>query len=183
MSHLQPESRPTIPGESQSGSLDRPFLLRELGVTPDSHKRFHDLCVPEIHRVSTVAEVILHRPMREAAERIIRTSEDILRNCEQDPDDIREEINFHLLIRRVADNLEEYASLVSKHRNPAEVAERIREYEQTIETAADWFERLLERMKANDGKHALHRLKILSVLLNTDPAPVAPQSELPGEDS
>jgi len=104
------------------------------------------------------------RHLRTTVDALAKNFDAIIMNLEGDPDDMRVENALPNIMKRAAGALEEYLPLASQHAPAAAVRTRMDEIELMLSEGAIWLDRVLERMRSNDGQGIEARVQVLSAV-------------------
>lgn len=147
--------------DSQRQGQDDP--LRELiGVTDRSFRNWRQSCEIVLERIREAQKFVVNRAFYAEISALTEVLEDIQKNCDQDPDDIREEIDLPNHLELIASTLDEYLPLSARALYSKDVHDRVTELEEAISKAAPGLRETLQRMRNNDGKNVLARAKVIS---------------------
>ena len=149
-------------GKGPFADAEMPQLLDLVGVTSKSLERYQSGVRGALERIQSYGERVMSRSVRQNALEAADILAQIVINCDNDPDDIREEIALPVLARELAQGLEQYVDSVSKRDNHPDAIERLEATEKMVAEAVPWLRSLLERMKANDATEAHVRARVLS---------------------
>ena len=160
-----------------NGPLNLPELREVIGVTSKSLQEWIAGCEDAALRIENAGSAVMKRTFREDVIALRGVIKDIVSNCRHDPDDIREEVGLPSILDRLASTVEEYVTIVSRRNNQPIVLQRLAASEQIIEQATTFLTELLAEMKANDGKDALTRARVLGRIFEVKPSALDSRGE------
>lgn len=97
------------------------------------------------------AELVMHRGLRAKALTVCADVSTIIRNCQADPNDLREETAFPVMVERVASLVEEYVRSASVVSLAVPASPKLTNALRILDEAHTGFTNLLQTMQANDA--------------------------------
>lgn len=133
-----------------------------LGVTNRMHQEWQTQCKNQLQLIGTANIHILNRPLHRAVAELEKSLQAIVKNCDHDPDDIREEIALPAILKRLALVVAGCPALAFQALRSSAAYERLNTVREAIENMTGDLNELLNRMRSNDGVDIVTRARVLS---------------------